>query len=124
MVLLAPYELDPVFQELEEELGDTIPATVVEAQRRYTRDNFHSLWNIMDEDDFRAQFALRGLGNVREVKARKGGLRLRMDNAALHLMIAGSMQGAFEAATGAASRVEWELSKEGNLQVEVKPVTD
>ncbi len=75
----------------------------------------------MDEEDFRAQFALRGLGNVREVKARKSGLRLRLDNAVLHLIIAGSLQGAYEAATGTASRIEWELSKHGDLELEVKP---
>ncbi len=40
--MTTPFELDPVFQELEEELGDTIPSLVVEAQRRYTRENFYS----------------------------------------------------------------------------------
>jgi hypothetical protein len=121
MVMTTPFELDPVFQELEEELGETIPSVVVEAQRRYTRDNFYSRWNIMDEDDFRAQFALRGLGDVREVKARKNGLSLCVDNAVLHLIVAGSMQGAYEAATGATSRIEWELSRDGKLELEVKP---
>jgi len=121
MVMTTPFELDPVFQELEEELGETIPSVVVEAQRRYTRENFYSLWNVMDEEDFRSQFALRGLGNVREVKARKSGLSLCLDNAVLHLIIAGSMQGAYEAATGATSRIEWELSGDGKLELEVKP---
>lgn len=121
MVMLAPYELDPVFQELEDELGSVIPSLVIESQRRYTREHFGSLWKIMDEDDFRAQFALRGLGNVREVKARGGGLKLRLENSVLPLMVAGSMQGAFEAFTGADSRVEWELSPSGELSVEVTP---
>jgi hypothetical protein len=122
MVMLAPYELDPVFQELEDELGPTIPSVVIEAMRRYTSAGFFSLWDsAMDEDEFRMQFALRGLGNVREAKARRSGLRLRLDNAVLHLLIVGSMQGAFEAVTGAASRVEWELSANGELEVAVTP---
>ncbi len=121
MVMLAPYELDPVFQELENELGGAIPGVVVEALRRYTSAGFFSLWNVLDEEDFRAQFALRGLGNVREAKARKEGLRLRLENAVLHLMIVGSMQGAFEAVTGSRSRVEWRLSGDGELEVEVTP---
>jgi len=122
MVVLAPYELDPVFQELEYELGPTIPNVVVEAMRRYTSAGFSSLWDgAMEEDDFRAQFALRGLGNVREVKARKSGLKLRIDNTVLHLLIVGSIQGAFEAVTGTSSRVEWELSPNRELEVEVTP---
>ncbi|MEW6554621.1 MAG: hypothetical protein AB1384_10080 [Actinomycetota bacterium] len=121
MVMTTPFELDPVFQELEEELGETIPGMVVESQRRYTRENFHARWNIMDEDDFRAQFALRGLGNVKEVKARKNGLGMRLDNAVLHLIVVGYMQGAFEAATGTTSRMEWELSGGGRLELEVRP---
>jgi hypothetical protein len=123
MIMLAPYELDPVFQELEDELGPTIPSIVVEAMRRYTSTGFFSLWNAMNEDEFRAQFALRGLGDVREAKARKGGLRLRLDNAILHLLIVGSMQGAFEAVTGSASKVEWELSGKKELIVEVTPAS-
>jgi hypothetical protein len=121
MVMTTPFELDPVFQELEEELGDTIPSVVVEAQRRYTRDNFYLLWNIMDEEDFRSQFALRGLGYVREARVKKSGLRLRLENAVLHLMIAGSLQGAFEAATGSESSIEWELSGDKDLELEIKP---
>jgi hypothetical protein len=123
MVMITPYELDPVFQELEAELGDTIPRLVVEAQRRYTHEGFHSLWKIMHEGDFRDQFAMRGLGNIKEIEVGKEGLRLRLENAVLHLMIVGTMQGAFEAVSGAGSKVEWEFSEDGSLEIEVTPIS-
>ena len=73
------------------------------------------------EGDFRAQLALRGMGNLQELKMGSRGMRLRVDNAAGHLLTVGMAQALFEIAFDIDSKVEWELSMEGNLEVEIRP---
>ena len=121
MALLGPAMLDPVFDELEEELGDAIPRVVVEAQRHFVKTGFYSIEEIGDEGNIRNQFALRGLGNLKEIKMGMRGVILRIENAAMHLMVVGLAQGLFEMAFGIDSDVDWELSPEGDLKVEVIP---
>jgi len=114
--------LNPVFLELEEELGDVVPGAVVEAQRRFTRSGFYTMEDITDEGDFRTKLALMGLGNLKELVMRKKGMNMRLDNAALHLITVGLSQGFFEIGFNVDTTVDWELSEEGDLQVEVKPL--
>jgi hypothetical protein len=121
MALLGPAMLDPIFRELEKELGETIPRVVVEAQRRFVKTGFYSIEEVSDSGDFRTQLALRGLGNLREMKMGTKGLSMRIDNAALHLMIVGLAQGLFEMAFDVDSHVEWELSEDEDLELEVTP---
>lgn len=121
MAMLGPAMLDPVFEELEEELGEAIPRVVVEAQRQFVKTGFYSMDEIGDEGTIRNQFALRGLGNLREIKMGKRGVLMRVENAAMHLMLVGLIQGLFEMAFGIESNVEWELSEEGHLELEVTP---
>jgi hypothetical protein len=121
MAILGPEHLDVLFRALEEELGETIPDVVVEAQRRFTRTGFYSIEEVSNEGDFRAQLALRGMGNLREISMGVSGMRIRIDNAAGHLLIVGMAQGLFEMALDVGSNVEWELTEDGNLEVEVRP---
>lgn len=115
--------LDPVLSELEAELGDAVPRAVVEAQRRFTKSGFYTIEDITDEGDFRTQLALRGLGNLKELSMERKGMHLRMKNAALPLVIVGLAQGFFEMGFDIDSTdVNWELSEEGNLEAEVKPL--
>jgi hypothetical protein len=121
MALLGPAMLDPVFDELEEELGTAIPRVVVEAQRHFVKTGFYSIEEIGDEGNIRNQFALRGLGNLKEIKMGEQGVLLRMENAAMHLLVVGLVQGLFEMVFGIDSNVDWEISKQGDLEVEVIP---
>jgi hypothetical protein len=115
--------LDPVFHELEAELGDAVPRAVVEAQRRFTRSGFYTLEDITDEGDFRSQLSLRGLGNLKELSMKRKRMYMRMENAALPLIIIGLAQGFFEIGFGIDSTgVEWELCDDGGLEAEVKPL--
>jgi len=124
MALMSPSEMDPVFTELEAELGDTIPRVVVEAQRRFTKTGFYSLFEVKDENDFRVELAVRGLGNLKEINVRrKMGVHMIVENAALPLMLVGMMQGVYESAFDVESHVEWEVSAEGDLSVEITPRT-
>jgi hypothetical protein len=121
MAILGAELLDNVFEALESELGETIPAVVIEAQRRFTKTGFYSIEQVKSEEEFRNQLALRGLGNVRMIRMGTRGLRMRIDNAAAYLMTVGMAQGLFEMALDVDSHVDWEFSKQGDLLVEVTP---
>jgi len=121
MAMLGPSLLDPIFEELEAELGEAIPHAVVEAQRRFVKTGFYSIEEVRDEGDMRTQFALRGLGNLKEIEMARKGVRVRMDNTTLHLVVVGLIQGLFEMAFDMDSNVEWELSGDNNLYLEVTP---
>jgi len=121
MAILGPELLDVLFAELEKELGETIPNVVVEAQRRFVKTGFFSIDEMGNEGDFRAQLALRGMGNLQEMKMGSRGMRLRVDNVAGHLLMVGMAQALFEIAFNIDSNVEWELSAEGDLEVEIRP---
>jgi len=121
MAFLGPQMLDPVFDELEAELGETIPSVAIEAQRLFTRSGFYSLDEVSGEGDFRTQLALRGLGNLKEIDLTRKGVRMTIDNAVLPLLVVGMMQGVFEMAVNVESSVDWELSDAGRLQVEISP---
>jgi hypothetical protein len=120
MAILGP-ETEAIFGELEREFGKIIPRAVVEAQRRFVKTGFYSIEEVGDEGDIRTQLALRGLGDLREIKMGKRGVRMHLAGAGLHLMVVGLAQGLFEMAFGIESSVDWELTAEGDLEVEVIP---
>ncbi|MGQ9475393.1 MAG: hypothetical protein ACUVT4_05705 [Actinomycetota bacterium] len=119
LVMFGPAYQEAVFEELERELGEEIPRTIVEAQRRFVKSGFYKAREIVSEEQFRRLLALRGLGNLHALAVEGGKLRARLENAALHLMIVGLLQGYLETATGSESAAEWELTPEGVLELEV-----
>jgi len=121
MALLGFELMDSLFRALEGELGDTIPRVVVEAQKEFTKTGFYSISEVNDEGYLRTELALRGLGNLREIKIGSNGLKMRIDNVSGHLMTIGMVQGLFEMAFDLESTVDWELSNGGNLEVQVLP---
>ncbi len=115
--------LDPIFAELEAELGDIIPQAVVEAQKRFTKSGFYTMDDITDEGDFRTRLALRGLGNLTELVMKRKGMHMRVENVSLPLIVMGLAQGFFEMGFGVDSDVDWELSEDSDLEVRVTPKT-
>jgi len=123
MAIQGDAPLDPVFHELEAELGDVVPQAAVEAQRRFTRSGFYTMDDITDEGDFRTQLALMGMGNLKQLEMKRKGMSMRLENVALPFIVIGLSQGFFEIGFDVDTTVEWEVSEEGDLQVEVKPVS-
>jgi len=119
MVMLGPEMQDPLFEELEKELGEAIPRAVVEAERRFIASGPYSIEELSDEDQFRMLLALRGMGNLREVTMDRRSMVMRIDNAANRLMAVGVAQGLFDKAYGLESHAEWEISENGDLQLEI-----
>lgn len=110
---------DVLFGQLEREIGEVVPAAVVEAQRIFVKAGFYSSSEGIDESGLRDQLALRGMGNLKELRMNPRGMQLRIDNAADYLMLTGLAQGLYELACDVESHVEWELSEKGDLRVEV-----
>jgi hypothetical protein len=119
MALLGPATLDAVIDELEEELGDTILAASVEAQRRFIKTGFYALEEIATPELFRMQLAIRGLGNMKDLEWFEGGLRFRIENPCLNPIIAGMALGFFEMASGAEAHADWKETDDGDLVVEI-----
>lgn len=119
MALVGPAALDAVFDELEKELGDTIPHVIVEAQRRFIKTGFYTLDEVASEELFRMQLSVRGLGNMRDIEWREDGLRFRLENPCLLPVIAGMALGFFEMASGGEGQVEWKRAEDGDLLVDI-----
>lgn len=121
MVMTGPALIDPIFEELEEELGKTIPQVVVEAQKRFVKSGFFAVEEVTTEEGMRDKLAVRGLGYLEYLRMGKRGVELKMVNVALPLLGVGLAQGLFEKAFNIESRVEWELKEDGDLFIEVTP---
>jgi hypothetical protein len=120
-VLIGPEAQDPLFEELEKELGESIPAAVIESQRRFVKAGGYTIEEMVNADEFRTQLALRGLGSLRMVDMSSQRLRISIDNAAGYLLTVGLAQALFEIAVDVESNVQWELYENGNLEIEVNP---
>jgi hypothetical protein len=119
MVMIGPASQEAIIEELEKELGDSIPQTVVEAQRRFARTGFYSMDEISSTQDFCLHLAKRGMGNLKEIEWDESRLFVRLENPCLHPVIAGFIQGLFELASGSEAEMEWELAEDGDLMVKV-----
>lgn len=120
VAMLGPAYLEAVFDELERELGEEIPRIVVEAQRRFIKKGLHSAAEIGDAERFRRLLAIRGFGNLLQMEINGGGLRMRLQNPTLPLLLAGLLQGYYETvALCAESVVDWEIKEDGVLELRV-----
>jgi hypothetical protein len=120
MIILGPVMLDPIFTALQAELDMDIPSVVIEAQRRFVRTGFYPLDLLHSEENLRTQLALRGVGNLREMKMDRKGVHLRLGNPCLYLLVIGLLQGLFEMTYDVTSNLDWELSEHGDLLLEIK----
>jgi hypothetical protein len=120
MALFAPAPIDAIFDDLAAELGEAVPDTVVEAQRRYIR----SAWGVERWNRSGATFqkimAVRGLGNQTKFEGDRDHLTMRIENSCLHLPMIGTIQALVELAYRVeSSRVEWDYSEDGVLDLTV-----
>lgn len=122
MAVFGPAGLEAVFQDLESELGEAIPETVVEAQRRYTVRTLRREELEGGEEKMKEMLAVRGLGLLQELLYGDDGLKIVLRNSCVPLLLAGLFQGAYEVMAGReGSRVEWKASEGGDLEVLVTP---
>jgi len=120
MAFFGPFSIDPIFDDLETELGEAIPETVIEAQRRYIKEAWSTeLWK-RGAADFQKMIALRGLGHLTLFEGDRDHLRLRIENSCLHLPMVGTIQALVELAyRKESSTAHWDLSKDGDLNITI-----
>jgi hypothetical protein len=120
MALFDPAAMDTVFEDLEDELGDPVPAAIIEAQRRYGKYSMSAENWRRSGYDFKSWAALRGLGNITNFKADEKQLSLTLENPSMHLALVGMAQALYELAWGAeSSTYEWHRTDGGDLIINV-----
>ncbi len=120
MALFDPAAIDTVFEDLEEELGESIPAAIIEAQRRYGKYSMSAENWKRSGYDFKSWAAIRGLGNITSFKADERRLNLTLENPSMHLALVGMAQALYELAWGAeSSSYEWHRTDDGDLIINV-----
>lgn len=113
--------LQVILDELEKELGDTIPATIVEAQRMHAAKVMDPRWKSVGRKDIRNWLAFQGLGNMVELDEKDGGYAIRIENPAIPLLLVGTIAALFEFLSGAKADIKWSIGTDGDLSVSVLP---
>jgi hypothetical protein len=121
MAILGAEGIDSVFRELEAELGEEIPRTIVEAQRQYVKETLQSSEVEQSVDYLVRQIALRGMGNLVHYEVHKASMQTVVENAIPPLLVAGMLQGIYELITAKESHCEYHR-EEGTLSINVTAV--
>lgn len=120
MAVFGPHSLDSIFKDLESELGEAIPETVIEAERRYIRQAWAGDEWRREALDFKHLIALRGLGNLVSFEGDRDHLEVSIENSCLHLPMVGIVQALVEMAYRVdGSSCEWDFAEDGDLAVTV-----
>lgn len=119
MVMMGPNEIDTIFMGLEAELDPEINRAAVEGQCRYVLEELSRRETSRGGDYLAQQLALRGMGNLVGFELRKGGLKVKVENAGPYLMVAGLIKGIYETLTGGVSYCDYRLADDGILFIEV-----
>jgi len=120
MAIFGPLAVDSIFDDLETEIGEIIPETIIEAQRRQIKTGWDvESWN-RDGSTFQQMLALRGRGNLTKFEGDRTHLDIVVENACLHLPMIGTTQALVELACKAdRSTCEWELADDGDLSINI-----
>jgi hypothetical protein len=121
VALVGPAGLQAILDELEEELGEDIPETIIEAQRQYVTTTTGSFWKSLREDDFGHWLAIFGLGNLVSFEQRGTDVAARIENPGLPLVIAGTALGIYELTSGTKGNIVWSLTEDGDLPLAITP---
>ncbi|MBN2169640.1 MAG: hypothetical protein JW738_10385 [Actinobacteria bacterium] len=121
MALFGPVGLQSVFTALEEELGDTIPETIIEAERRYSKEHLRVRDWVAGEENLRCMMAMRGYGILNNFEADLEHFAITIQNPAVVHLLVGMAKGVFERAMKVDSSIhEWSISEDGELSITVR----
>lgn len=121
MALFGPGGIEAIFDDLEAELGETIPAAVIEAQKRYIKENFSSEYWNQKLPTMRQMLAARGLGLLTRLERDDQHFSLTIQNACIPLFMVGLAQGLYELITGKNSTsYEYSMSDDGVLDITIR----
>ena len=119
IVVIDPEGIETVFRELESELGEDISQAIIDAQRLYTLPDMQNGPTRLEPQDIVMELALMGMGNLVEYDTRDGVMESIVENSPLPLLVAGKLQGIFEATSEKESTIEYVRCDDGTLTVSV-----
>jgi hypothetical protein len=120
VIMLDGYMLSAVFRELASELGDEIYQMMVDAQREWTVDHVEQLGLVGGDGpletgalekayrDYLEGLALHGQGNPVEFTMSDSSIKVTVENSYEPHVLAGTLQGLYEALEKTPGRVTWE----------------
>jgi hypothetical protein len=121
MALFGPAGLEAVFSDLEAELGEAIPETVIEAQRRHVKEVMADASLAVGDASYREMLAMRGLGDLTDFDGNRDMLSVTIENSCLTLMTVGMLQAFFEmGAARQASEYDYVSGDDGTLKVKIR----
>ncbi|MDD5447817.1 MAG: hypothetical protein PHO53_01435, partial [Actinomycetota bacterium] len=115
IAVFGPEGLDVVFEELENELGETIPETIIEAQRMRAETILGKCKEEMGREEIHRLLGLHGLGNLVSLESEGPSTEARIANPALPLLLVGWAQALYEKASGKKPSTEFEIEPAGDL---------
>lgn len=133
IVMLDGYMVTVVFREMVRELGDEVNELLVDAQREWTLDNVeqsgYSPGNgpLSREEiersyrDHLAMLPLYGQGNPVAFEMGDSTIEVTIENPYQKFILAGTLQGLYEAHEKARGRVTWVEPKPGAISFKVRP---
>ncbi len=123
--IFGPAGLQAIFDELERELGESIPEAIIEAQRMHVESRMGNQWKAIGGADLkgwlRGWLAMQGMGNLRELDLVDGVYRARMENPAAPLVLLGTAAALFEFMTESKGVLEWSVADDGDLSFTISP---
>ena len=121
VALVGPAGLQAILDDLEGELGEAIPETIIEAMRLYVTTAPGSFWESLREEDFGHWLALFGLGNLVSFDQKGAGVTARIENPALPLAVVGISLGLYEIVSGTKGTINWSIAEDGDLTLAIAP---
>lgn len=115
MALFGPTGVQVIFDELESELGESIPETIVEAQRMHAESQMIPNWRKAVQEDIRNWLAIQGLGNLVSIETVEEGFTVRIENPALPLIIVGTELALYDFTDETRGAASWSIEEDGDL---------
>ena len=125
--IFGPAGLQAIFDELERELGESIPEAIIEAQRIHASSRMGKQWKAMGGADLKGWLkgwlAMQGMGNLVSLETVEGGYTARMENPAVPLVLLGTATALFEFRAGSKAELDWSLAEDGDLTFTLRAVS-
>lgn len=121
MAIFGPAGIEAILDDLESELGETIPDVVIEAERRYIRGAMADLGWLGEPERYRRMMGFRGAGDIASFEVDERHMAVELRNACVPLIQIGIFQGMFELINDLeASTCGYERSDDGDLSIQLR----
>jgi len=120
MAIFGPAGFEAIIDDLEAELGESVPDVVIEAQRRFVKERLREKDWRRSPASFKRMMALRGLGNITSLQIDRQRLSVVIENPCLTLLAVGMVQGLYEMAMDLEKTGHsWSRTSDGDLKIEI-----